>query len=48
MCRCCNISTGSSIFFNIRGITGLRHTGRVFVKGTIICDDCAAFFENAF
>lgn len=47
MCACCKINSGSPIFFNIRGISGLRYTGRVFAKGTIICDGCAVFFTNA-
>ena len=46
MCRCCNKTTGSPIFFNVRGIDKTAFTGRVFVKGTILCDGCAEFFTN--
>jgi hypothetical protein len=48
MCRCCNTTTNASpIYFNVRGINRTPFTGRIFIKGTILCDDCAQFFTNA-
>lgn len=47
MCHCCNRpTTAPPIHFVIRGISGLRFTGLVLVRGTVLCNDCAVFFEG--
>lgn len=45
-CICCDNNCGLAIWFAIRAFKG-KMTGRIFLKGTIICDHCLGNFSAA-
>lgn len=46
-CVCCGNNSGLATWFAIRAVKG-KMSGRVFFKGTIICDHCLENFSAAY
>lgn len=46
-CTICRTPCTTPVMFTIRGISGLRFTGRVVIRGSFVCDGCCEFFTTA-